>query len=161
MLFEYWEVDSVVEEKKDQNRELEGLWSPLEIAEAIGIHRQSVFHAIAGKGSYPIRLPVVRYGNLVFVRDEDAKRFIHWKRTGEFREVQASEVQISEEKIYWTTEEIALAAGVSRSYVIKLVGGREGRSGAVPGIKAQGRAWLVKNSDALSFIEQATKRKIH
>lgn len=129
---------------------LDGLWSPLQLANASGVHRQTVVHAINGKGKYPRSLPVERFGQLLFIPEEHAQAFLHWSRTGELLDVPDDD-----RKLYWTTDEIARAVGLHRSTVIKAITGRGGRYvSRLPAIKVGGKTWLVRNSDALSFIAQ-------
>lgn len=129
---------------------LDGLWSPLQLANAVGVHRQTVVDTINGKGRYPGSLPVVRFGKLLFVPENHAQAFLHWSRTGE-----ATDVQESGEKLYWMTDEIARALGIHRSTVIKAITGRGGRyASRLPAIKVQGKTWLVRDSDALAFIKE-------
>ncbi|MBC8121442.1 MAG: hypothetical protein H7Y22_06335 [Gemmatimonadaceae bacterium] len=134
---------------------LEGLWSPLQLANALGVHRQTVVDTINGKGKYPRLLPVVRFGQLLFVPEEHAQAFLHWSRTGELLDVR----DLSE-KLYWTTDEIARASGVHRSTVTKAITGRSGKyASRLPAIKVQEKTWLVRNADALAFIEECKPKK--
>ncbi|UFP97156.1 hypothetical protein ISF26_23840 (plasmid) [Gloeobacter morelensis MG652769] len=135
---------------------LEGYWSPSEISQSLGIHRQTVVDAINGIGRYPGALPAIRFGQLLYVPDAHARAFMDWFATGEVVELDSSE---EEEKVYWTTDEIARAIGKHRSTVIKAITGRGGKyDSKLPATKVQGKTWLVKDADAREFIEKHITR---
>ncbi|UFP97203.1 helix-turn-helix domain-containing protein [Gloeobacter morelensis] len=134
---------------------LEGVWTPRQLAELLGVSRQTVIDAINGKGAYPRPLRAQKAGQLWLVADRDAQVYLHWARTGELLPQPDAPP-----KLYWTTGELAAAAGVSTKTVSHAVTGwRSGKYGYPPTLPAVkfGKIWLVKDPHAREFIQDRAR----
>jgi hypothetical protein len=143
------------------NAKVEGIWSPKELGEATGYSRQTIIDSIHGKGRYPRRLYAQKIGKIWLIPDSHAENFIHWVQTGELLQEPPAP-----EKLYWGTQEIADAAGVSLVRVEQAVGGIRSTKGKYsytypPTLEAIrfGKAWLVRPEDAEKYICEKTENK--
>jgi hypothetical protein len=138
---------------------MSGIWSPQQLAEAVGYSRQAVIHSITGRGKYPRRLFAQKAGDLWLIPDDHAEVFMHWHRTGELLE----EPPIPE-KLYWCVKEIVDATGMSFTTVERAITGVRGAKRKYtypPTLPAQklGQHWLVKASDAEKYICEKRENK--
>jgi hypothetical protein len=138
---------------------LEGIWSPQQLAVAVGYSRQSIIDAINGKGKYPCQLYAQKVGQYWLIPDAHAEAYLEWYRTGRLLE----EVPISE-KLYWGVQELADAAGVPRLQVERAITGikaGKGKYSYPPTLAAQklGQYWLVKPEDARRYIQEKRQNR--
>jgi DNA-binding XRE family transcriptional regulator len=132
-----------------------GVWSPQQLAKAIGYSRQSIVDAINGKGKYPKHLYAQKVGQLWLIPDRNAEAYIKWSQTGEVEDLEETE------KIYWSVGEIAEASGMSLTTVDAAITGIQGKYSYPATLKAVrlGNKWLVATSDAEQYIREKRAEK--
>jgi hypothetical protein len=119
-----------------------GIWTPQEIADAIGMSRQFVVDIIVGK-TKKYSLSATKIGWGWAIADAEARRFI--------------DAFFSPQKDFYSPNDLAKAIGKSRKYVLDALTGYGGRTAPrLAGVK-RGERWCISREEAERFIREHGK----
>jgi hypothetical protein len=119
-----------------------GVWTPQEIAEAIGMSREFVMSVINGKTTKH-SLTAIKKGRTWLIAENEAIRFIERYR--------------NPQKEWYTPNDIATAIGKSRPYVLDALTGYGGRKEPRLTGEKRGDRWVIGKEEGDRFIEEHGK----